>query len=350
MTRAPRLPALLASVASMAGALTLFGSPTVAAEGYYRFPTLTPDHLVFTAEGDLWSVPLEGGTAARLTSHPAEETKASASPDGKWIAFDASYDGAQDVYVMPVAGGAPKRVTFDGGAATTVGWTPSGEVLYATQSPDGPSGQLVITAVDPKTLARHTYPLADANDAVVSADGKWLYFTRFGRTFARDNMRSYRGGMMSHIWRFDLSGAHEAEVITADEPANLRRPMLSGDRLYVISDSEGCDNLGSLDLDGKNRRQLTHFKDYCIGAASLSNGKIAFQLGADIHVFSLADQSDRRVSIDLVSDFDQTRAPSSARTAGRSTPPCPRRPGPSSGSWRRTARPSGRSSPMTTPG
>ena len=307
MTRAPRLPVLLATVASMAGAIALFGSPAAATEGYYRFPTLTQDKLIFTAEGDLWSVPLAGGTAARLTSHAAEETKASASPDGKWIAFDASYDGAQEVYVIPVAGGSPRRVTFEGGAATTVGWTPSGEVLYATQGAKGPSGQQVISAVDPRSLARRTFPLADANDAVVSADGKWLYFTRFGRTFARDNMRSYRGGMMSHIWRYDLSGAHEAEMITADEPANLRRPMLSGDKLYVISDRDGCDNLWSMDLDGKNRRQLTHFKDFCIGAASLSNGRIAFQLGADIHVFTLADQSDRKVSIDLVSDFDQAR-------------------------------------------
>ena len=133
MTRAPRLPVLLATVASMAGAIALFGSPAAATEGYYRFPTLTQDKLIFTAEGDLWSVPLAGGTAARLTSHAAEETKASASPDGKWIAFDASYDGAQEVYVIPVAGGSPRRVTFEGGAATTVGWTPSGEVLYATQ-------------------------------------------------------------------------------------------------------------------------------------------------------------------------------------------------------------------------
>ena len=142
MTRAPGLPALLASVVSLAGAALTFAAPQAfAGEGYYRFPTLTADKLVFTAEGDLWSVPLGGGAAARLTSHAAEETRASASPDGKWIAFDASYDGVQEVYVIPVTGGSPKRVTFDGGPATTVGWTPSGEVLYATQSAKGPSGQ-----------------------------------------------------------------------------------------------------------------------------------------------------------------------------------------------------------------
>jgi len=75
--------------------------------GYFRFPTLAGDQIVFTAEGDLWAVPIAGGHAARLTTHPAEETNAVASPDGKQLAFSAAYDGPVEVYVMPVAGGRP---------------------------------------------------------------------------------------------------------------------------------------------------------------------------------------------------------------------------------------------------
>jgi hypothetical protein len=50
--------------------------------GYYRFPALHGDTLVFTAEGDLWQVPIDGGVAQRLTSHPSEESRAAFSPDG----------------------------------------------------------------------------------------------------------------------------------------------------------------------------------------------------------------------------------------------------------------------------
>ena len=40
-----------------------------AALGYFRQPALSNDTLVFTAEGDLWRVPIAGGVAERLTSH-----------------------------------------------------------------------------------------------------------------------------------------------------------------------------------------------------------------------------------------------------------------------------------------
>ena len=59
--------------------------------GYYRFPAIHDDMIVFTAEGDLWVVGAEGGMARRLTTHHGQETYAEISPDGSLIAFSARF-------------------------------------------------------------------------------------------------------------------------------------------------------------------------------------------------------------------------------------------------------------------
>ena len=50
-------------------------------------PTLSKTHIVFAYAGDLWSVPRDGGAAARLTSGTGVETDPAFSPDGTTVAF-----------------------------------------------------------------------------------------------------------------------------------------------------------------------------------------------------------------------------------------------------------------------
>ena len=91
MKRTTRLLVLAALAAGLAVRPSAAQPVTASATalGYYRFPALAGDSIVFTAEGDLWRVPLSGGVAQRLTSHPAEESHAAVSPDGRTVAFSA---------------------------------------------------------------------------------------------------------------------------------------------------------------------------------------------------------------------------------------------------------------------
>ena len=68
--------------------------------GYYRYPAIHGDMVVFTAEGDLWKVRLGTSEAIRLTTHPEQELHPAISTDGKWIAFSASYEGPTEVYLI----------------------------------------------------------------------------------------------------------------------------------------------------------------------------------------------------------------------------------------------------------
>ena len=96
-------------------------------------PTMNRTHVVFVYAGDLWSVPLAGGDATRLTTGAGVETNPMFSPDGTQIAFTGEYDGNVDAYVIPAAGGVPKRLTWHPAPDLVLGWTPDGKrVLFSS--------------------------------------------------------------------------------------------------------------------------------------------------------------------------------------------------------------------------
>ena len=65
--------------------------------GYYRYPTLYEDKVVFVCEDDLWVVPTEGGVARRLTSNPGRVASPAISPDGTLLAFTGRDEGDDEV-------------------------------------------------------------------------------------------------------------------------------------------------------------------------------------------------------------------------------------------------------------
>ncbi len=116
-------------IAIVIGILLAFATASGAAEEtplLAHSPTVSKTLVVFAYGGYLWSVPREGGDARQLTTGGHEGLPVF-SPDGKWIAFTAMYDGNADVFVMPSEGGEPRRLTWHPAADIAVGWTPDGK-------------------------------------------------------------------------------------------------------------------------------------------------------------------------------------------------------------------------------
>lgn len=272
-------------------------------QGYYRFPALHGDTVVFTAEGDLWSVPVGGGSAHRLTSHPGEESRAAISPDGNTVAFTAEYEGPREIYSMPIGGGLPTRHTFDGAGSTVVGWTPDGRILYATKARSTlPNDQLV--RLDPKTDSQELLPLAQASEGVFDDSGKTLFFTRL--PFQGSSTKRYQGGTVQNLWRFTMDEP-EAAPLTPDFKGTSKNAMWWNGSVYFLSDRDGVMNLWSMTSEGTDRKQLTQHKNYDAKSASLQAGRIVYQHGADLRVYDIATGADKLIPITLVTDFDQTR-------------------------------------------
>src|SRR5262249_56697794 len=114
----------------LSAVLLTVGPAAAEVDGFYRQPSVGNGVIVFASEGDLWKVPIAGGVAERLTAFEGDERFPRVSPDGRWIAFTAQYEGNDDVYVMPSSGGEPRRLTFHPAPDQAIGWTEDGKILF----------------------------------------------------------------------------------------------------------------------------------------------------------------------------------------------------------------------------
>jgi len=292
---------------TLALALLAPPSPADSPVGYYRQPALSGDTLVFVAEGDLWKVSVDGGVARRLTSHPGDESEPAISADGETLAFVARYEGPRELYTMPLEGGLPVRRTYGADGVSVSGWTPDGRVLYATESYSTlPNWQLVALDVSTPEVAGvpERVPLAQAADGWYDDGGKTLYFTRL--RFQGSHTKRYKGGTAQTLWSF-AEGDAEAKPLSADYPGTSKRPMFWNGRVYFASDRDDTMNLWSMQPDGSDLRQHTRHEGWDVASPYLDDGRIVYQLGADLRLYDIATDSDRALQVTLDSDLDQLR-------------------------------------------
>src|SRR5712692_1524353 len=95
-------------------------------------PAVGARQIAFIYANDLWTCDLDGGNVRRITSDVGVESSPAFSPDGKWIAFSAQYEGNTDVYVVSAEGGVPKRLTWHPAADIAQGFTPDGKSVLFT--------------------------------------------------------------------------------------------------------------------------------------------------------------------------------------------------------------------------
>ncbi|MBK5254659.1 MAG: PD40 domain-containing protein, partial [Vicinamibacteria bacterium] len=301
----PTVLAVLALTLSLAAVTPAQSQPSspAGALGFYRSPTLRGNAIVFAAEGDLWAVSTEGGLARRLTSHPAQESDPTLSPDGKTVAFTARYEGPVEVYTMPVEGGVPTRRTYESEPSFATTWTPSGDLVYTTQHfATLQDSQLV--SLNLKTGERTRVPLSQATEGSYDASGRTLYFVR--PAFHNNVTKRYKGGQARKIWKF-TEGAKEAQVLTQSYDGESHSPLWWKSRVYFVSDRDGTMNIWSMDETGGDLRQHTMHAGWDVKRPALDAGRLVYQVGVDLWHYDITTSAERLIPITLPSDFDQLR-------------------------------------------
>ena len=295
---------LLASVAGSASA-----APSGENARLLRFPATNSSEVVFSYAGDLWTVPIQGGEARRLTSHIGYEMLARYSPDGKTIAFTGEYDGNREVYSIPAAGGEPVRLTYTatngrddlgdrmGPNNMVLAWSPDGQkIVFRNRTGDGFEG--LLWTIGPEGGMPRQIPLPEGGWCSYSPDGSQLAYNRVMREFR--TWKYYRGGMADDIWIYNPKQGKVTNITNND--AQDIFPMWVGEEIYFASDRDMTMNLFVYNTRTGATEKVTNFREYDVKFPSTDGKTIVFENGGWLYRLNPATKEYNKIPVTLAAE------------------------------------------------
>jgi Tol biopolymer transport system component len=203
-------------------------------EGTWMSVDVSPDGrtIVFDLFGDLYTIPITGGEAHRITGGPAWDTQPRFSPDGKMIAFVSDRNGTDNLWLIRPDGSEPRVVSQDKKfLAGSPAWSPDGNFLAIRRGESSldlnelwlyhRSGGKGIQ------LTKRDGPTKGVASPTFSPDGKHIYFS---------------GSPQGHVYNSNLGHFQvrrlnrdngQVESITGFYGGGLR-PMISPNGRYLV--------------------------------------------------------------------------------------------------------------------
>ncbi len=269
--------------------------------GYFRFPTVFADQVVFVSEDDLWSVSLLGGFARRLTSGLGAAAQPVFSPDGRQIVFSSEEEGHREVYVTDSQGGEVHRLTYFGSLSNPVAWLDSKRVVIRSRGrhPHG-LDELFVVSTDGGEV--EPLKLGPAVWAAFSAKGEILLERNSHRPDPA-HWKRYRGGTAGVLWVSDGIDKEFRQLLSLK--SQLSRPMWIGARIYFLSDHEGISNIYSCRKDGTDLKRHSKFKEYYCRNAQTDGKSIVFHAGGDLYVLDVVADKISKIDVDYRSQRTQ---------------------------------------------
>jgi len=156
-------------------------------EGTWMAVDVSPDGktIVFDLLGDIYTMPVTGGRATRLTSGPSYDVQPRFSPDGTKISFTSDRDGIDNLWYMNTDGSHPVQVTKEKERqVNNAVWTPDGFYLigrkhYRNTRSLG-AGEMWLYHISGGSglqLTKRRNWQQDAGEPCISPDGRYLFWS-----------------------------------------------------------------------------------------------------------------------------------------------------------------------------
>ena len=281
---------------------------------WMRDVKISPDgkNIAFSYKGDIFTVPVSGGAATRLTSGEAYESTPVWSPTGDRIAFSSDRNGGRDIYIVSAKGGVATRLTFNSAAETPEAFTPDGKnVIYSAYfqkpaaSSAGPhksqSELYSIPAEGGRPVQVFALPAANLS---MRNDGSFLYEDVKG---SEDKWRKHHTSSVTRdIWVYNPSTKTYTNL--TDRAGEDRNPAVSSDNksFYFLSERNG-DSFNiykqSISTPGAEPEKLTSFTKHPVRFLSAAKDDVlAFTYNGELYTMKPGSKPSK-LAIDIVDDY-----------------------------------------------
>jgi len=263
-------------------------------------PSLSPDgsKIVFSFDGDLWTVSNNGGQSLRITAMQGDETDALYSPDGKLIAFTGSEDGNQNVYVMPVGGGEIKQLTYYDRNDAVSSWSWDSKFIYFTSNRYNRMStyKVSIYGGTPERLFENYFNWP--HNLVINPITEEYLFNETWESSIFTNRKRYKGAFNPDIKSYNPN-TKEFKKLTTWKGKDFWPTIDKNGKIYFVSD-EANNEYNLYTFENDTRKHLTSF-DHSIKnpRVSADGNYIVFEKGYQIFLYDVATRKTNKINISL---------------------------------------------------
>nr|WP_199156217.1 amidohydrolase family protein [Pedobacter sp. ASV2] len=191
--------------------------------------------IVFDLLGDIYSMPITGGSAKLLSGGIAWDVQPRFSPNGKYISYTSDKSGGDNIWIMNRDGSGKKQITKESfRLLNNATWMPNSEYLVArkhfTASRSLGAGEMWMYSINGGEgiqLTKRKNDQQDAGEPNVSPDGKYVFFSEDVSPGPNFEYSKDPNGTIYAIRQLDLNSGKLSTLV--NEQGGACRPQISPD-------------------------------------------------------------------------------------------------------------------------